>query len=267
MRNILIFLCFFCCSVYSQTSESWFLKGELAYNEEDYESALSYYKNAANLGSTHACAVISYIYYCGIADGGRNTDLALQWAKRAGVNKYIESDAVLAMVSYYNGDFENTRKILEYWNLNDLYTESKLALAISYMVSSNNLFSFAMRDKAELLVKSIYDKTKIDDEKPDYYYASCAILAKIEYEKERDIQNGKMWAYLEKFGTPGKDDFVYCPLAECLFGFLLTRFADEKLKSMGEIRLEVATKFDYNKRFKILYPFAPEIKAYYDKAK
>ena len=94
-------------NVYSQTAEEWFQRGEEAYHEENYDIAINHYKKAAELGSVEACGTLSFMCYYGAASTKsngitirRNTDMALLWAKRAGVNKNLEADIVLALKAF-----------------------------------------------------------------------------------------------------------------------------------------------------------------------
>lgn len=253
--------------VYSQTSEEWFRKGEKAYQKEDYNTAVECYKKAANLGSIDACGILSFMYYFGTVTGKRNVEMAQLWANRTGVNKILDADIVMALISYYDGKYEETISILNYWKGDVLYDEAKLALAISYMVSGDKYARFWGKQKAEPLVKDVYNKLHDYEDRPYFYYAACAILAKIEFEKEWDVNNDKVYKYLEEFGTFGEDDFIYCPLAEYVTGLILSHIEDKDIKQMGMIRLEVASQYNYENGFKILYPFANEIKQYYNEHK
>ena len=185
----------------------------------------------------------------------RDTDMALLWAKRAGVNNNLDADIVLALISYYKGDFSKTIQILSFWKEEELYSEAKIALAISYMMNGNELIRFLGKQKAEPLLKEVYNKLRND--KPKYFYAVCAILAKIEFEKKWRRTN-KVDDYLSEFGEIGTDDFEYCPLAYYVMGRAL----------IEKGCLEAAAKYEYNgSKYEVLYPFADEIKQEYNKIK
>ena len=253
-------------SVYSQTAEEWFLKGEEAYQEEKYDIAMDYYKKAADLGSVEACGVLSFMYYNGAASTKKNgkviqrdTDMALLWAKRAGVNNNLDADIVLALISYFKGDFSKTIQILSGWK-EALYSEAKIALAISYMMNGNESIRFLGKLKAEPLLKEVYNKLRND--KPNYFYAVCTILAKIEFEKKWR-RTDKVDDYLSEFGEIGTDDFEYCPLAYYVVGR-----AQYHNTSIEKTYLETAAKYEYTgSKYEVLYPFADEIKQEYNKIK
>jgi len=279
--GILVLLSF-SFNIYAQTAEEWFQKGEEAYDKDEYNLAAEYYKKAAHLGFTRACGVLAYMYYYGVIDGKRNTDMALLWANRVNeLERNLDADVVLALISYYKGDLKNTEKILSYWQESVLYSEAKLALAISYMINLKGLLNLAgvpkmsidyyggniFSEKAKPLVKSVYDNYKKSDIKDDIYFASCAILAYIEYGEKFDMSSAKLHKYLLEFGTFGEENFVYCPLNEYVCGRISSHFGDEELRDMGKIRVEVASQFNYKNKYEILYPFADEIKKYYDNIK
>lgn len=262
-------------SAWAQSDADWFERGEAAFDREDYQEAISCYKRAAELGSTVACGSLAYLYYNGavpsVKNGtvvNRNTELAKLWAKRAGLNNSVDADIVLALTAFYEGDFSQTIKILESWNDVVMYSsEAKLALAVSYMVNGDDADQFFFRDRATQLASMVYRELYHEYSEPDIYYAACAILAKLELEKDWDINNDNIYTYLGKFGTFGKDDFELCPLSEFVAGFILTRIEDTDIKTIGLHRIQLAAEFDYNKAYKILYPFAPEIIRFYNKIK
>ncbi len=278
----LLVLLFFSFVIYAQTAEEWFQKGEDAYDKEEYNIAVEYYKKAAHLGSTKACGLLAYMYYYGDVDGKRNTEMASLWANRVNeLKKNLDADVVLALISYYEGDLKKTEKILSDWQESVLYPEAKLALAISYMINKKDLFNSVgvlderidyyggelFSEKAKPLIKSVYDFYRKNNLKCDNYYASCALLAYIEYGEKYDMESAKLQKYLLEFGNCGEDNFVYCPLNEYLCGRILSHFGDEDLRDMGKIRLEIASQCNYKNKYEILYPFADEIKKYYDRIK
>lgn len=250
-------------SVYSQTSDDYYKKGNDAYINENYQEAEVFLKKAAELGHIDACGMLSYMYYYGAINGKRNGDMALLWAKRAGVNNNLDADIVLALTSYYNGDFDNTIKILNYWKEEALYTQAKIALAISYMMNGSEPIRFLGKQKAEPLVKSVYNNLRED--KSFLYYAACAILAKIEYEKKWEWTNN-VNKYIEEFGKIGADDYEYCPLSLYVFGRYFYHIVETK--KISKECLEIASKYVYaNNKYEILFPFADEIKQEYNKIK
>ncbi len=273
MKNILIFIAFFTLTinVYSQSSDDLFKLGETAFIEEEYPKAVDYFKKAANLGSSEACGYLAFMYYYGavpsIKNGNaiiRDTEMASLWANRAGEQNSLRADIVLALINYYEGNFKETIRILTVWKEEFLFPEAKLALAISYMVSGNNLYQFAMRDKAEKLVKSVYDATKKDIEKSLYFYISCAILAKLELQKNWDIENPKIYKYLDKCEV----DDVFCPLAAYMWGNILSHIADADKKQLSLEYLKYAIdEIISNEAYEILYPFANEIISTYNTLK
>lgn len=257
-------------NVYSQTAEEWFQRGEEAYQEDKFDIAINHYKKAADLGSVEACGALSFMYYYGAAstmNNGitirRNTDMASLWAKRAGVNKNLEADNVLALISYYNGDFGKTIQILSYWKEKALYTEAKIALAISYMMNGNELTRFLGKQKAEPLLKDVYNRLRND--KPSFFYTACAILAKIEFEKKWKWTN-KVTNYIEEFGVFDSDDYEFCPLSLYVFGRYFYKCAETK--ELSKDCIEIASKWVYtNNKYEVLFPFANEINQEYNKIK
>lgn len=277
MKKVLLILLALTLNLFTwaQSDINWFEKGEAAFDCEDYQQAISYYKRAAELGSTAACAALAYLYYNGVVPSKkngtavlRNTELAKMWAKRAGLHNSVDADIVLALIAFYEGDFSQTIQILESWNDVAVYSsEAKLALAVSYMVNGDDFEQFVFRERAAQLARMVYDGLRKEYTEPSFYYAACSLLAKLELEKDWDINNRNIYTYLNAFGTFGEDDFELCPLSEYIAGLILTRVEDNNIKTIGKARLQLAAEFDYTKGYKILYPFATEIIQYYNKIK
>lgn len=251
--------------VYSQTGDDYFKKGNDAFTNESYQEAEVFLKKAAELGHIDACGLLSYMYYYGAINGKRDGDMALLWAKRAGVNNNLDADIVLALTSYFNGDFDNTIKILNYWKEEVLYSQAKIALAISYMMNGSEPIRVLGKQKAEPLVKSVYKKYVNERERSEVFFSACAILAKIEFEKKWDWTNN-VNKYIEEFGKIGADDYEYCPLSLYVFGRYFYNIVESK--KISKECIEIASKYVYaNNKYELLFPFADEIKQEYNKIK
>lgn len=188
--------------------------------------------------------------------------MALLWAKRSGVNNNFDADIVLALTSYYDADFDKTIKILKYWKEEILTTEAKIALAISYMMNGSEPIGFLEKQKAELLLKEVYNQWRKENEKPSYFYSASAILAKIEFEKKWKWTDN-VQKYGDVFGEIGSDEYVFCPLAAYVMGRYYSNVVE--YKDLGEKCIKAAAKYDYKDNdYKVLYPFAEEIKQEYD---
>lgn len=270
-KYVLFLFLTFQFNAFSQTSEDWFQLGEEAYDAENYQKAQECYKEAANLGSSKACGALAYMYYYGgikIIENGqtksRNPELAELWAKRAGEHNNIEADAVMALIQYYKGNFSETIRILNNWDIKKGLSEAKLALAICYMINKKE------NNKAEKLIKSVYDETRYEKDAPDYFYVASALLAKIEYDKWEKDGNIKTHQNCEIYISPLIEPIqeLFCPLATYIMAKELYEVGNENEKELCKNLIEIASKYNYYKnRFELLYPFSEEINQYYNMIK
>lgn len=253
-------------SVYSQTGDDYYQMGRDAYDKENYQKAEQLFKKAAETGHNDACGFLSAIYYYGLIDGKKKTDIASLWAKRA-EKKSSVADVILSLIAYYDGDYGKTIQILDYWKdyTSTFPDDVKLALAISYMMNGSESNRILGRQKAEPLIKEVYKQWRNEDEKPLYFYSASAILAKIEFEKKGEWTNS-VQKYIDVFGEIGSDDYMYCPLTAYVMGRYYRKVVE--YKDFGEKCIEVAAKYDYKDNdYEILFPFADEIKKEYNKTK
>lgn len=268
MKRISVFILTSILTVpmFSQTSDECYKKGRYAYDNEKYQEAEILFKQAAEKGNDEACGFLASIYYYGLTNGRKNIDLASLWAKRV-ERKSIVADVILSLIAYYKGDFENTIKILEHWKdySSSFIDEAKLTLAISYMMNGSEPIRFLGKQKAEPLLKEVYNQWRKEDEKPLYFYSASAILAKIEFEKKWEWTDN-VQKYIVVFGKIGSDDYMYCPLAAYVMGRYFRKVGE--FKDFGEKCIEAAAKYDYKGNdYEVLYPFADEIRQEYNKIK
>lgn len=258
--SVFIFASILSVPVFSQTSDEYYKRGRDAYDNENYQKAEIYFKKAAEEGSDDACGFLASIYYYGLNNNGRvNIDLASLWAKRA-EKKSSVADAILSLIAYYKSDFGKTIEILDYWKdyISTFPDDVKIALAISYMMNDNVLG----RQRAEPLMKEVYNQWRKEDDKPLYFYSASAILAKIEFQKNWKW-NDNVQKYLDVFGEIGSDNYMYCPLAAYVMGRYFRKVVE--FKDFGEKCIEAAAKYNYKDNdYEVLYPFAEEIKQEYD---
>ena len=269
MRTHLLIIVLFVFSfpTFSQTSKDLIEKGASAIDNQDYEIAVDFYKKAAELGSSDACGVLAMLYYNGYVKGDRynepqrasirDTEMAELWANRAGLHKNPNADNVLGLISYYNGDFDNAIEYIHYWKDEYIWTESKIALAVCFILKEDF-------KTAKLLTKQVYDKLKNENSKSNFYYCSCALLEYIEIQKH-ELYDDEVLKYMMEFGVFGEDGFEYCPLNEFITGWLQYSIISSEFdyKTIGKARAEAASEYDYRyTKYQVLYPFAHEIKEF-----
>lgn len=266
---ILLFLVLAKTISFAQSAQELYEKGNNALAEENFSSAFDFYVRAANLGSIDACGELAMLYYNGFVKRNRynnpdsksvrDIEMAKLWASKAGVHQNIQSDNVLGLISYYEGDFQKAKKYFSFWKNNYIFSEGALAYAICLILDDEYT-------EAKLVAKQVYDRYYKDTNKPKFYFAACAILGYIEWNLHHyEVYDDDVMQYVLEFKNFGDDDFEYCPLNEFLVGLLYYQMADKDYKEIGKTRIEVANNYKYEGReYHVLYPFAKEIKECYE---